>query len=243
MSDMDIAIIGSGMVGASIAYAIGGRAKVLLLEAESAPGYHATGRSAALFAESYGPDAIRALTRASKAFLVSPPPGFANVPLLHPRGALMVGPADHRDQLLSFEETLRAEGVQAQRLEGQALYDAVPVLKPEAIALGVLDPGAQDIDVDALLQGFLRGARAQGAVLVTGARVTSLQRLTDGWQLTTAEGQVFNARQVINAAGAWADEVAKLAGGHTVTGHLNGTPNDGLRRDRQGALQRQGRPG
>lgn len=212
MSDFDIAIIGGGIVGASIAYALGGRAKVLLLEAESAPGYHATGRSAALFAESYGPDGIRALTRASRAFFVAPPPEFASVPLLRPRGALMVGSAGQHDQLLSLERTLLAEGVQAQRLEGQALYDRVPVLRPEAIDRGVLDPGAQDIEVDALLQGFLRGARGQGAQLLTQARVTALERTADGWRLTTAAGQVCTARQVVNAAGAWADEVAKRAG-------------------------------
>ncbi len=208
----DIAIIGAGIVGASIAYQLAPQVRVLLLEAESAAGYHSTGRSAALYAETYGPPAVRALTRASRAFFDVPPAGFAQQPLLELRGTLLVGPESQREQALAYLATLQAEGCAAEWLEGADVLARVPTLRPEAAVVAVYDPGAFDIDVDALLQGFLRGARAQGAVLATDARVTALAAQAGGWHIACADGRSFNAARVVNAAGAWADEVAALAG-------------------------------
>ena len=208
----DIAIVGAGIVGASIACHAAPRARVLLLEAESAPGYHSSGRSAALFAQSYGPPAVRALTRASRTFFDAPPAGFAPVPLLRARGALFVGSAARRGDAETLCAALLAEGSAAELLDADAARALVPVLRPEAAALALHDPAAFDIDVDALLQGFLRRARAHGAVVVPEARVSTLAHDGGRWRIGIADGRRFAAQVVVNAAGAWADEVAGLAG-------------------------------
>ena len=208
----DIAIVGAGIVGASVACHCAGRSRVLLLEAESAPGHHSTGRSAALFTEAYGPPAVRALTRASRAFFDVPPEGFAQVPLLRARGTLLVGSAAQRAEAQALRDTLVSEGSDAAVLSGEDARALVPVLRPEASAAAVLDPAAFDIDVDALLQGCLRRARASGAVQMSEARVAALARDDDRWRITSADGRRFEARTLVNAAGAWADEVAALAG-------------------------------
>lgn len=212
----DIAIAGAGIVGATLAHALAHalapRARVLLLEAEAAPGYHATGRSAALYAPSYGPPQVRALTRASRAFFDAPPAGFASVPLLKPRPTLFVGgPADH-EALHTLHRSLLDSGTAAELISGAEARRRVPVLRPEACTLALLDPGSSDIDVDALLQGCLRSARAAGARLVTDARIVALHRHAGSWSIDTERGQSFQARVTVNAAGAWADELALLAG-------------------------------
>lgn len=208
----DFAIVGAGIVGATLAHTLSPRAHVLLLEAEAAPGYHATGRSAALYAPSYGPPQVRALTRASRAFFDAPPAGFASVPLLKPRPTLLVGgPADH-EALRTLHQSLLGSGTAAELISCAEARRRVPVLRPEACTLALLDPGSSDIDVDALLQGCLRSARAVGARLVTDARIVALHRQTDAWSIDTASGQSYRARVIVNAAGAWADELALLAG-------------------------------
>jgi D-arginine dehydrogenase len=210
----DIAIVGAGIAGAAAACFITQAApatRVLLLEREAQPGLHSTGRSAAMFEESYGPGPVRALTRASRVFLEQPPAGFAEVPLLRPRGALFIAAADRLAPLRALHDTLRAEGVAAAWLgtaEAQALC---PVLRPEAVAAAVLDPGAADLDVHALHQGFLRRARAAGARLVCDAEVQQLHRTAAGWRLDTTAGEL-DVTRVVNAAGAWADELAARAG-------------------------------
>lgn len=214
--DFDIAVIGAGIVGATVACHCAPQARVVVLEAESAPGYHTTGRSAALFTEAYGPPAVRALTRASRAFFDAPPAGFAQVPLLRARGSLLVGTAEQHDEALALRDTLVAEGSAAELLTGGAARASVPVLRPEAAAVAVLDPAAFDIDVDALLQGYLRSARKSGATFLPEARVVSLQRQSAsarmGWRIGLVDSRTVSARIVVNAAGAWADEVAALAG-------------------------------
>lgn len=212
VSDYDIVIIGAGIVGASIAYFAAAEARVLILEAEVAPGYHATGRSAALFTEAYGPPSIRALTRASRSFFDSPPQGFTSTPLLKARGTLFPGSAEQVDEVRALHESLLAEGCSASLLSTEAACALVPVLRPEASALAVYDEAAFDVDVDALLQGYLRGAKAKGATLLSNAGVASLANSDAGWQIETRKGQRFTANRIVNAAGAWADELAALAG-------------------------------
>jgi D-arginine dehydrogenase len=207
----DIAIIGGGIVGAAIAWHTAPHARVVLLEAEAAAGYHTTGRSAALYAPSYGPPAVRALTRASHAFYTAPPPGFASVPLLTPRGTLFVGPRSQQAEAEALIAALAADGLPHALIEGAALRARVPVLRPDACELGVVDEGALDINVDALLQGFLRGARAAGAQWLPGACVQALTLEGGGWRVDTTAGRV-QAEIVVNAAGAWVDAVAALAG-------------------------------
>lgn len=208
----DVAIVGGGIVGATIAWHAAADGRVLVLEAEQAAGYHSTGRSAALYAAAYGPPAIRALTRASHAFFDAPPPGFADGPLLAPRGTLFVGSSAQRPALDAFRAALRAEGSSVEALSGEAARERVPVLRPEASAVAVYDPDAYDIDVDRLLQGFLRGARARGAAFESNARIVRLSHDGTAWRLDTDDGRRYAARQVVNAAGAWADELAALAG-------------------------------
>ena len=208
----DVAIIGAGIVGAATACFASASARVLMLEAESSAGMHTTGRSAALFTEAYGPPMVRALTRASRAFYDTPPEGFAAVPLLQPRGTLYVGSQAQRAEAEALREQLLREGSVAELMDGEAVRQWVPVLRPEASAVAVHDPAAFDIEVDALLQGFLRRARAQGAVWAASARVRALHRDGEAWEIQVQDGRRFSARCVVNAAGAWADEVAALAG-------------------------------
>ena len=207
----DFIVIGSGIGGASVAYWLSQRARVIVLEAESQPGYHSTGRSAALFMESYGPDQVRALTRASLDFFRNPPPGFTEHPLLTPRGAFMFGAPGQEALLDAHENLVRATSSPVERLDAQAALAFLPVLRPDQVIGGVLEKDAADIDVDALLQGFLRGTRANGGATVYDAGVSGLQRSEGLWEVTTRAG-TFRAPTVVNAAGAWADEVARLAG-------------------------------
>ena len=220
---VDVAVVGAGIAGASLAYFAAPHARVLLLERETQPGMHSTGRSAAMFMESYGSPQVRALTRASRPFLEQPPAGFCSTPLLSPRGARYIASVAQRGELQALYSNLLQDGCPAQWLEGAAARLLVPVLMPEACDSAVLDPAAADLDVHALHQSFLRGARSKGAQLRCSAEVLSLQRVgarsgVDGadsgaahWLLHTRSGPV-HARWVVNAAGAWADELAARAG-------------------------------
>ena len=210
----DIAIVGAGIAGASVAYFASEHARVLLLEREAHPAMHSTGRSAAMFMESYGSPQVRALTRASRPFLERPPTGFGDIriaPLISPRGALYIGSAAQAGEIRALHDMLVAEGCPAELLSAAAACARVPVLRPEAAALAVHDPLAADLDVNALHQGYLRGARSRGARLVCEAEVTHLAPHDAGWELHTPAGR-YVAAQVVNAAGAWGDVLAARAG-------------------------------
>ena len=205
----DIAVIGGGIAGAAAAANLAPHASLLVLERESQPGYHATGRSAALFSEIYGNASIRALTRGSRAFLLAPPAGFAESPLVSPRGALYVASAG---QLKALDEFASLPDVAAgtRRIDAIEARALSPSLRDGYVAAGVYEPDAQDVDVHALHQGYLRWLRERGGKLVNSAGVTSLRHDDDAWTIGTHAG-IFHARLVINAAGAWADEIAGLA--------------------------------
>jgi D-arginine dehydrogenase len=208
----DLAVVGAGIAGVSLAFfAAASGARVLLLERESQPAMHSTGRSAAMFMESYGTPQVRALTRASRPFLSAPPAGFAEVPLITPRGALYIASNEQLQALRELHTALCAEGCPAQWLNTRQAQALVGVLRPEAAVHAVLDPTAMDLDVHALHQGFLRGARGQGARLVCKAEVLSLQRQQGRWLVDTTAGP-FSAACVVNAAGAWVDDLAARAG-------------------------------
>lgn len=206
----DIAIIGGGMVGATAAANLAPHVRVLVLERESQPGYHATGRSAALFSEIYGNASIRALTRASREFLYTPPPGFTDASLVSPRGMLYIAHAGQLDALEAFA-TLPDVAAGTRRLGAGEACALSPCLRADYVAAAVYEPDAQDLNVHALHQGYLRVLRAHGGRLVNNAGVTALQRQDDAWAIGTDAG-AFRAKIVINAAGAWVDEIAKLAG-------------------------------
>jgi D-arginine dehydrogenase len=207
----DFIIIGAGIAAASAAYWLAKCGKVVLLEQESQPGYHSTGRSAALFMESYGTPQVRALTRASRAFLQTPPQGFAEHAILTPRGAMMVACPGEQALLQEAWDEMRANSSSGQLLSAAQACALVPVLRPEQVLGAVYEPDASDIDVHALHQGYLRGAREHGGQLVCNAKVTRLERIGTVWQVY-AGGQLFEAPVILNAAGAWADAVASLAG-------------------------------
>lgn len=205
----DALIIGGGMAGASCGYFLAADAEVILLEREEQPGYHTTGRSAALFYESYGNAVIRRITRATRGFLENPPDGFADGPILSPRGIVTVA----TEALVAALDarTTQEAGPRTETVEGDALFELAPFLRRDRIVKGVYEPDAMDIDVNALLQGFLRGMRANGGRTVTDAEVRSLARTGSVWRLETRAG-AFEAPVVINGAGAWCDVIASLAG-------------------------------
>lgn len=198
----DFAIVGAGMAGVTLAARLAAHGRVLLLERETHPGMHSTGRSAAMFMESYGSPQGRALTRASRAAYGAP----AVVPILSPRGALYVG---WRGQERAFEAAANSGVV---RLDAAATLARVPVLRPEGLLGGWYEEDAMDIDVDALLQGQLAAARAHGAMLWTGAELVHAARRDGRWHVALADGRGASADVLVNGAGAWADAVAQCAG-------------------------------
>jgi D-arginine dehydrogenase len=206
----DVIVIGAGIAGASAAAPLALTHRVALLERESHPGYHSTGRSAALFSETYGNAPVRLLSRASRDFFFAPPEGFSDYPLVTPRGALHIARSDqtaHLDALLAMPGVAES----AHALDAEEVARLAPLLRPGYALAGVHEPNARDVDVHALHQGFLRQIRAAGGAIVTDAACLALERAPFGWRIATAAGD-FEARIVVNAAGAWADEIAGLAG-------------------------------
>ncbi|QTD46468.1 NAD(P)/FAD-dependent oxidoreductase [Ottowia testudinis] len=213
MQKYEVAIVGAGIAGASVAWQLAraGRS-VVLLEREAQPGTHSTGRSAAVFLESYGPAGVRALTRAGREFYLQPPAGFAATALLTPRPILFVATPDQHDQLITLHDTLVAEGARLEWLHGEQITARVPVLRPGRFSQALLDSDGFDIDVHTLLQAYLWGARQAGAVWMGDAEVSAAERHARGWRIGLTGGRAVRADIVVNAAGAWADEVAALFG-------------------------------
>ena len=209
----DFLVIGAGIAGASIGYFLAPHGRVLLLERESQPGYHTTGRSAALFIESYGTQQVRALTCASRAFFEAPPPGFTEHPLLSPRGAMYVGTADQSAALDEAYEAARGISPNVERLDEAAARARVPVLAPGLRA--VLEQDPMDMDVNAIHQGYLRGLKARGGKITCNAEVTRCERIRADWEIE-ASGMAYRAPIVINAAGAWCDVIGELAGARKI---------------------------
>jgi D-arginine dehydrogenase len=211
----DFIIIGAGIAGASAAYELSKAGSVLLLEREARPAYHTTGRSAAFFTLNYGNTLIRSLTAASRDFLFAPPDIFGDAPLLEPRPTVTIARAD---QAASFEANLAAglaspgDIAEIDIAEAEAM---IPVLRPGYAARAHIERDSYFMDVDLIHGGFLRGFAAHGGRLATDAEVKCLARRNGAWRVETRAGN-FEAPVVINAAGAWADEVAALAGARPV---------------------------
>ena len=208
-NEADIIVIGAGIAGASVAAELAATHRVLILEMESQPGYHTTGRSAAMFVPSYGPSVIRALSRASFEFLNKPPPTFQKESLLSPRQALVIAREDQLDSLESLKQEV-ASRTRIENVTPDQMADLNPLLKKDYATAGFLDVDAKDIDVSALHQGYLRLFRERSGHVLTNARIDSISRQGEDWSVESG-GQKFTAPIIINAAGAWVDEVNALA--------------------------------
>lgn len=211
----DFLIVGAGIAGASVGYWLAPHGRVVLLERESQPGYHSTGRSAALFMESYGTPQVRALTLASRAFLESPPDGFTDHPVLGERGAMMVAVHGQEQALQAHWNLLRAMSPRARLLDAAGACEVTSVLRRDRLLGAVLEPDAVDMDVHAIHQGFLRGIRHHGGSIVCDAEVAGLDRAAGVWRVQ-AGGQTYEAPVVLNAAGAWAGRVGTMAGARSI---------------------------
>ena len=208
---MRVVVIGAGIAGASAAWHLAEHASVVMVEREAHPGAHATGRSAALHTETSGAPVVSALAAASRPFLADPPEGFADHALLSGRGLLWIARAAERDRLEGKAAAAEAHGVEVQRLDSSQCCRLVGVLRPDAADAGVHEPHAMNIDVGGLLQGFLRGARRRGAELHVGAGISAATTRAGGWRVKAGDRH-WDCDVVVNAAGAWCDQLAGLAG-------------------------------
>ena len=210
MKSFDFLVIGAGISGASAAYELTLLGRTLLVEGEALAGYHATGRSAALYTPNFGSSIVRRLNAAGHGFFLAPPEGFTQTPLLTPRASLTIarpGEEDRLEAVLAHSSVahpiVRISTGEARRL--------APVLRPEVIGTAAFEPGVTDMDVAAIHQGFLNGFRRRGGEMLTHAPVTALVREGAGWRVS-AGGADFHAGVIVNAAGAWGDTLAGLAG-------------------------------
>ncbi|MDD7973238.1 NAD(P)/FAD-dependent oxidoreductase [Roseinatronobacter alkalisoli] len=210
----DFLVVGAGVSGAAVAHELVRHGSVLLLEAEATPGYHATGRSAALFTPHQGTPLVQAINRASAEFFATPPSGFSAQPLLSPRGGLTIAEPG-QEHCLSALLALSAPGRDVNEISVEAALALVPLLRPERVGAAVHEPGVADIDVAALHQGFLRSVKRHGGTLACGQRICGLSHNEGLWTARTSDSS-FQARIIINAAGAWADHVAALAGARPI---------------------------
>jgi D-arginine dehydrogenase len=207
----DFVVIGAGIAGASVAWRLAPSGRVVLLEAEHRPGYHSTGRSAAMFDRAYGNATIRALTAASHEFFLDASVlGLGNT-LLSPRGALYVARHDQLGGLERHYDTIRALAPEARVHDGEFARSKAPILREGLFARCIWDPSAADIDVARLHDALLAAVRRQGGQFERNAHVDRIERRGTHWQVTAGD-RVYEAPVVLNAAGAWADEVAQLAG-------------------------------
>ncbi|HWE44877.1 MAG TPA: FAD-binding oxidoreductase [Caulobacteraceae bacterium] len=206
----DIVVIGAGMAGASAAAHLALNRRVLVLEREGQPGYHSTGRSAALFSAIYGSEPVRALSRASHDFFYAPPPAFAPAPLVRPRAAMHIATAEQAERLAAFGALPDVAPVSRIITRDEALK-LCPILRPEQLHSAVVELEAADVDVHGLHQGYLRQLREREGVLLTDRTVEGLGHEGGRWRITS-NGEEFFAPVVVNAAGAWADVIAGLAG-------------------------------
>ena len=227
----DFGVIGGGIAGVSTAYELAENGSVLLLETENAMGYHATGRSAALFTRNFGGPVVRRVNDASVGFFVQPPSGFCDLPLLSARGCLTVASAGFEDELEPLIAMSKA-GQEVCRIDPKEALERVPFLRPKRVQGAVYEANVSDIDVASLHQGYIQGARARGAEMLVKQGVTRISRDAGAWLIETANTS-FRALQIVNAAGAWADEIGALVGACSIglvpkrrTGILIKAPNE-----------------
>ena len=208
--DCDFLVIGAGVSGAAAAAELAALGSTILLEMEDQPGHHSSGRSAALYTPNYGPPVVRQICQAAGAFFNAPPPGFADHPLLSPRGALTLGIDDPEGALDALLRNAAPEHPIAEISVAHAM-EICPLLRPGVFRRAVLEPGVMDMDAAAIHQGHLRAFKGRGGRLALSSAVTALERKPGAWTAIT-RGERFRAPVVVNAAGAWADRVGGMAG-------------------------------
>jgi D-arginine dehydrogenase len=202
MSDFDVIIVGGGIAGASLGASITGKRRTLIVEAEEQCGYHATGRSAAFYLESYGGSEVAKLTLASRGFLDAPPADFSEHGFLRVRGDLHLT----TDALPELPPSVETRSVERDELERM-----VPGIRPQW-SRALFEPGCADIDVASLHAAFLRQFRRQGGAIRTRAKVLRAEQAGRGWIIALDDGDTLRSSVLVNAAGAWADDVARTAG-------------------------------
>ena len=207
----DFTVIGGGIAGVSAAAHLAPHGSVTLVEREQALAFHTTGRSAAIFVLNYGGGGSRPLALASKQFLENPPEGSTDAPLLSDRGALWIADFDQLEHLQKIADEGAQSGAGSTLVDTEEVMRLVPLLRRNRIAAGLYEPSARDIDVAALHQAFVRMARVHGADIKLSTPVTGLARVGQGWRVSTPNGDI-DCQSVVNAAGAWGDVVAGLAG-------------------------------
>jgi D-arginine dehydrogenase len=207
-STFDAIVIGAGMAGATAAAHLAPTHRVALLEAEESAGYHTTGRSAAIWIQNYGPTDVRMLSAASRAFFEAPPEGFAPSPIFSPRPVVTLAPPDQREALQAMLDA--GEGLEPIALEDVAAM--VPPLRHDYAVAAAIERDAFDMDVAGLHQGFLQMLRRAGGVIALRHKAGRIERRNGAWHAETATGATFTAPVIVNAAGAWGDEVARIAG-------------------------------
>jgi D-arginine dehydrogenase len=209
----DVVVIGAGIAGAAAAWSLAEHLRVVLVERESAPGVHATGRSASVLSETSGHPVVCVLARASRPFFERPPDAFCETPLLTARGLAWVGQGDDADVLDAFAESARPLTPTVRRLSPQATLELLPGFRPVAVAGGaVYEPDAMSIDTAAMLQGFVAGTRRRGSVvLTTSEAISAVNAGSSGW-VTTIGDRTLTSTHIVNAAGAWGDIVAERCG-------------------------------
>jgi len=208
--DCDFLVIGAGVSGAAAAAELATLGSTILLEMEDQPGHHSSGRSAALYTPNYGPRVVRAICQAAGAFFKAPPSGFADHPLLAPRGALTLGiddPEAAMDALLRDASPLHP----IEEISVPRAMELCPLLRPDVFRRALYEPGVADMDAAGIHQGYLRSFKARGGRLALSSAVTALERSAGAWTAVT-RGERFRAPVVVNAAGAWADRIGGMAG-------------------------------
>jgi D-arginine dehydrogenase len=221
MTQFDYAVIGGGIAGISVAAELARSHRVLVLEREPHLAYHTTGRSAAIYSETYGNRAIRALSSGSRRFFESPPEGFSEHPLLTPRACLYIGREDQREEVERAIEESRSDPCPLELVNAAAVYRMVPRLRPGYVTAAALESGSADMDVHALHYGFQRLAVARGVEIRRDVQLLGFERHSTRWSLEIASSAAaapvrYEADILINAAGAWADEVGRMAGARPV---------------------------
>jgi D-arginine dehydrogenase len=215
LPNFDFIVVGAGIAGASAACELQQHGSTVLLERERLPGYHTTGRSAAFLVDSYAGPVVGKLTRAGRGFFEEPPDGFSEAPLVTPNAVLWIARDDQRESLASTTTLGREAGAEMIEVTRTEACERCPILREQYLSAAVLEPSALHIDVAGLLESFLREFRRRGGVVSTKAEVTKLDSVADRWQVD-AGGQTYHGAVVVNAAGAWCDVLASLAGARPV---------------------------